>query len=121
MGERILIDTDILIDYVKGKIDLPLDNIYSISEITLYEFIRATKDPERAKELLSREFIILWNDNEILETASHLYRNLSGKGLMIEDRDIIIGATAISKKLKLYTHNKDHFKRMEDFGLKIYE
>ncbi|MBS7652644.1 MAG: type II toxin-antitoxin system VapC family toxin [Candidatus Bathyarchaeia archaeon] len=121
MGERILIDTDVLIDYVKGKTDLPLENIYLISEITLYEFIRATKDPERAKELLSREFIIMWNDNEILETASHLYRKLSDDGLMIEDADVIIGATAISKKLKLYTNNKDHFKRLETFGLKFYE
>ena len=42
MGSRILIDTDVLIDYVKGRCELPIA-VY-ISEITLYEFIRSCKD-----------------------------------------------------------------------------
>jgi predicted nucleic acid-binding protein len=51
MGKGILVDTDILIDYVKGATDLPKEPLF-ITEITLYEFIRGTKDISKAKRLL---------------------------------------------------------------------
>gem|GEM_PF-3590547 len=44
MIERVLIDTDILIEYIKGRLELPKLPIY-ISEITLYEYIRGTNKP----------------------------------------------------------------------------
>lgn len=49
MGEGILIDTDILIDYVKGRQELPDIRIF-ISEVTLYEFIRGTKEKTYQKQ-----------------------------------------------------------------------
>lgn len=69
MGEGVLIDTDALIDYVKGRRSMPKGLCY-ISEVTLYEFIRGIKDPGEAKTLLEREFAIVYCDNEILETAA---------------------------------------------------
>ena len=45
MCSRILVDTDVLIDYVKGRCELPIAEVY-ISEITLYDFIRDCKDPK---------------------------------------------------------------------------
>jgi len=119
MGERILIDTDVLIEYVKGKIELPEDNVYYISEITLYEFIRGTKDPSEAKKILEEEFIVIWNDNRIIETASVIYRKLRKDGKQLSDADIIIASTAIVNRLKLWTLNKKHFERLKDFGLEI--
>ena len=121
MGERVLIDTDVLIEYVKGKIDLPEDGIYYISEITLYEFIRGTKDPSKAKKILEEEFIVIWNDNRIIETASVIYRKLRKDGKQLSDADIIIASTAIVNRLKLWTLNKKHFERLKDFGLEIFD
>lgn len=40
----ILLDVDVLIDYYKEKIDLPPGNIYSISTITLYEYIMRNQE-----------------------------------------------------------------------------
>jgi predicted nucleic acid-binding protein len=121
MGERVLIDTDVLIEYVKGKIDLPEDGIYYISEITLYEFIRGTKDPSKAKKILEEEFIVVWNDNRVIETASTIYRKLKEDGKLLSDADIIIASTAIVNRLKLWTLNRKHFERLKEFGLEIVE
>jgi len=118
VGKRILIDTDILIDYVKGRLTLPYD-IYYISEITLYEFIRGTTKPEKAKSLLEKEFIIIFNDNEIIRKAAEIWRKLKKEGKPVDDRDLIIRATAITKGLTLYTKNTKHFERLKPYGIKI--
>jgi predicted nucleic acid-binding protein len=115
MGERVLIDTDVLIDYVKGKVELP--EVCYISEITLYEFLRGVKDPKTAKKILEEEFIVIWNDNEILETASRIYRELKNSGNLVSDADIIIASTAIVKGLRLWSKNRKHFERFREFGL----
>lgn len=49
MGKGVLVDTDVLIDFVKGHTDLPEEQVF-ITEITLYEFIRGTQDIPRAKK-----------------------------------------------------------------------
>jgi hypothetical protein len=116
MGERTLIDTDILIEYIKGKVDLK--DIYPyISEITLYEFIRGTEEPRRAKELLEESFSILWVDNKILQLAARIWIELKSGGKAIDDRDLIIGSSAIAYNLKLYTRNRKHFDRLREYGL----
>jgi hypothetical protein len=116
MGQRVLIDTDILIDYVKGKTDL--EGLYPyISEITLYEFIRGAKDPAKAKELLEESFNTLWINNKILILTAEIWKTLKNQGTTIDDRDLIIGATAITHNLKLYTGNKKHFNKLKKYGL----
>ena len=79
MGEGVLIDTDVLIDYVRGRRDLPGEVCY-ISEITLYEFIRGARDPREAMRLLEREFVVVYCDNEILEKAVEIWRALRRRG-----------------------------------------
>ena len=51
-----LIDTDILIDYVKDMLDLPLKRL-CITEIVLHESIRWVDNVEKAKEILEETFI----------------------------------------------------------------
>ena len=74
-----------------------------------------------AKRLLEREFVVVYCDNEILEKAAEIWRALRRRGALIEDRDLIIGATAIAKGLPLLTGNVKHFKRLREFRLRFYE
>lgn len=38
----------------------------------------------------------------------------------IDDRDLLIGATAIALNMHLYTRNKKHYSRLQKYGLKLY-
>ncbi len=118
MGEGVLIDTDILIDYVKGFVELPKVPIF-ISEITLYEFVRGTKDVKRAKKLLEETFVVVYNNNEILLKAAEIWIALKESDEIVDDRDILIASAAIAKNLPLMTRNLKHFKRLERFGLRL--
>ncbi len=118
MGEGLLIDTDILIDYVKGRQELP-DIRILISEVTLYEFIRGTKDIPEAKKLIEEGFIILYHDNQIIRKASEIWVSMKKTGEMIDDRDILIAAAAISKQIPLFTRNVKHYERLNKFGLNL--
>ena len=69
---------------------------------------------------MEESFDIIWLDNEILEIASDIWRSLKAKGKLIEDRDLIIGATAITKKLKLLTRNIKHYGKLKTYGLVFY-
>ncbi len=119
MGEGILVDTDYLIEYVRGGRELPPSDIYYVSEITVYEFIRGTRDPEEAKKILEEMFSVIWADNEILEMSAKIWRDMREDGKPMDDRDIVIGATAIVKGLKLLTLNERHFERLRRYGLRI--
>jgi len=118
VGEGILIDTDILIDYVRGLRDLPPKRLY-ITEIVLYEFIRGTDDVDEAKRVLEEGFIVLFHNNEIIAMAAKMWLELRRNGEMLDDRDILIAATAIVKGLQLLTRNVKHYKRLERFGLRF--
>lgn len=119
MGEGILVDTDILIEYYKNLYQLPKQPLY-ISIITMYEFTRGTRDPKTAKKLLDESFPILWLDNEIILKRGEIWQLLRREGELIDDRDLIIGATAIINELELLTENEKHFKKLEKYGLKLY-
>jgi predicted nucleic acid-binding protein len=49
--------------------------------------------------------------------ASEIIKKLKSQNRLIELPDILIGSTAISRKLKLATFNKEHFKRIENLDL----
>ncbi len=72
MGERILVDTDCLIDYYRGELELNPEDSHHVSEITVYEFIRGTRNAKEAKKILERSFSIVWLDNEILESLRNM-------------------------------------------------
>ncbi len=120
MGEGILVDTDYLIEYVRGRKELPPSDIYYISEVTIYELIRGTRDPKEAKEILESMFSVIWVDNEIIELSARIWIDLRREGKALDDRDIVIGATAITRGLKLLTLNEKHFERLQRYGLKLW-
>lgn len=116
---KVLVDTDVVIDYIKGRLELGKDAYY-ISEITLYELLRGFREIEKSKKLLEEIFIVVWNNNDILQKAAEIYRELRRRGLTISDADIIIGATAIVMEMPLWTKNLKHFIPMKEFGLRLY-
>jgi predicted nucleic acid-binding protein len=118
MDERILVDTDVLIDYTKGLVDLPRKRLY-ISEITLYEFIRGCKNVREVKALLESAFVVVFHDNDVLVKASEIWIELKKSGELIDERDILIASVAITKGMHLLTRNVKHFKKLEKFGLKL--
>lgn len=43
------------------------------------------------------------------------------RGRITDDRNLVIGSTAIKKNLKLYTGDREHFSRLVKDGLKFYK
>ena len=115
---RVMIDTDVLIDVEKGRSSLPRAQLF-ISWVSLYEFLRGRRDFSEAKRRLEKVFTVLILNNEVVEKSVEIYRELKSNGLLIDDRDLLIGATAIVFDLPLLTKNKSHYERLLDFGLKL--
>ncbi len=119
MGKGVLVDTDMLIDFVRGSADLPDEQLF-ITEITLYEFVRGSKDISKAKILLEEGFSVIFHDNPIIQKASEIWVEMKRRGKIIDDRDVLIGATSAAKNLPLLTHNRRHYERMKEFGVAFY-
>ncbi len=117
---KILVDTDVLIDYFRG---LPqaisfIKNNYErivLSTITVAELYAGVREGEERKNL--DEFIQLFEslpvDLDISQKGGLLkrdYRASHNVGLS----DAMIAATAIKNELKLYTLNIKHFPMLKD-------
>ena len=121
----VVLDTDTLILLVKNKKLVDFVSMYDayITIITEYEYVRGEVrvgiDPNESKETLEESFNILYFDNKSVEQASLIWAKLSSEGLLIDERDLIIGSICIANKLPLWTLNKKHFERLKRFGLKL--
>ena len=116
---KVLLDTDVLIDFEKGVEDLPEEECY-VSIISVYEFIRGRKDYSHAKKLLEELAGIAPLDNNVILKATEIWRELTRRGEKIDDRDLLIGASAIALNMHLYTRNRKHYSRLQKYGLKLY-
>ncbi len=126
--ERIMLDTDALIDLYRKKnreIFLKALERYHIyvSFITLYEFLfgevyigRKLEDTKRG---LERVVSIIPLDQEILGRMIEIDVELTRRGIQLEFEDLAIGATAIVNDLPLVSANISHFKRLTGYGLKL--
>ena len=122
----ILIDTSIIIDYLrkvnKSKTEFwRVINEYNcaISTVTLYELYSGAKNDKQKKELdIILSFLeIIPFDISQAKYASDIFQTLKKENKLIEFRDIFIASCAISKKLPLVTLNKKHFERID--GIKF--
>ena len=126
-ARRVILDTDVLIKLIKEK---RLSQIFEyiephISFITLYEYLRGlkylNKNLEKEKEKIEESLTILWIINDILIKMGEIWFKLRKKGITIDERNLLIGTTAIAYNLPLWTLNKRHFARLEKYGLKFYK
>lgn len=126
--KKYLLDTNICIYFLKGQFDLHkkieavgIENCF-ISEITIAELKYGVENSSQAvknREILDKfqnKFTIL-----PIFTALDVYAKekarLKKTGKMLDDFDLLIGATAISNNLILATRNFSDFDRLD--GIKI--
>ncbi len=112
-----LIDTNILILYLRKTAGyyelldtLAADDALYISAITRLEIIRGMRDREREATfdiLDSLETIEI--NIEIADKAGELIRTWHTKGVVLEDADALIAASALEHSLALVTTNSKHF------------
>ncbi|NJO58357.1 MAG: type II toxin-antitoxin system VapC family toxin [Richelia sp. RM2_1_2] len=92
-----------------------------VSCITYYEINRGLLALNATRQLgdfnsLFRIYPILYLDIEIIETACRIHANLKNKGRAIQDADVLIAATAITRGLILVSNDSD-MARIEEIYL----
>ena len=123
--EMICLDTNILIDHKRAKekgntrlYQLSQTYSFAITTITTYELFRGDNSKE---DIFWSNFFsqitILDFTLDASNKAGAIFRQLKNRGQMIDIEDILIGAIALSKALKLATENKKHYSKIE--GLEI--
>jgi len=119
---RILIDTSIVIDYLRSHnrnntVFVNLFNNYElcISVISIFELYNGATSEDKKQEIvtLSEEIEVIDFTIETAKIASDLYLDLRRKNKLIEFRDILIASTALLFDIKIATLNRKHFDRIE--------
>lgn len=115
VSDPLLIDTDVLVDYLRGRVEAVnyLDSLSAslfLSVITVAELYAGVRDgKERARlDLFISAFGVIPLDYTIAVTGG-LYRRDYGKSHGTGLADALIAATAITRQLTLVTLNKKHF------------
>ena len=120
MNERLLIDTDVLIDYLRENalaVDF-LENftqlllISSVTVAELYAGVREGKERAALDNFIA-VFEVVPIDEKIAKLGG-LYRRDYGKSHGVGLPDALIAATANIKQAKLVTLNKKHFPMLTD-------
>ena len=129
MNLRFLVDTDWVIEYLRGTPAMVTRltelqpqglalSIISLAE--LYEGVFYSRDPEGdGRDLVDflRGVTVFGIDAEIAQRFGRERGRLRKAGMLIADFDLLIGATALAHNLTLLTNNRSHFERID--GLEI--
>ena len=127
---KYLIDTDVIIDYLRGKAKLSrefVENGSGISIITLgeliygaYKSISPQQSIETTKSFIEESGIqIVGISQETVYNFGEVKAQLEKSGKRLEDFDLLIAATAKINSLILVSRNLQHFKRIK--GLKLFQ
>jgi len=128
---KYLIDTDWIIDHLKGvdRVIMKLEQLASegvamsiISLAEIYEGVYYSKDPVKSQRLLE-EFLapdleVLNVDQEICKIFGKERGRLRQQKKMISDFDLLIASTCLYHNLTLLTNNRRHYEMVE--GLNIF-
>jgi len=126
--KKYLIDTNIVIFYMKGRFDLDvkfddaaIENCF-ISEITLAELkfgVEKSEKPEKNKKALDNfltgiQILPIFHS---LDLYAKEKARLQKAGTPIDDFDLLIGVTSVIHALTMVTNNTNHFKRIRGIRL----
>lgn len=119
-----LLDTSVIIDYLRGKQETvervhALDGRFTSSIVCLaelYEGVYRVHNPQQVKETVENFFSSLSQvyslSLEIAEVFGKLRAELKQRGEGLEDLDLLIAATCLSEHIPLVTQNTKHFSRV---------
>jgi predicted nucleic acid-binding protein len=113
----ILLDTGILFDFLA---DRPGANLVedilkkgkgAVSTITLYELFRVVQAKKHVEQRHKLSTFLHKIDvtEHIARIAGEIYTDLKSKGNLIDNEDILIGATSLYHRMPLFTSNQRHF------------
>lgn len=125
---KYLLDTNICIFLLKKQFDVARqiekvgDENCFISDITLAElYYGASKSGHKQQKMLGVRYIEELFPSlpvrEAIETFADIKAALNSKGILIDDFDLLIGATAVAYDLIMVTENVKHFSRIP--GIRI--
>ncbi len=119
---KILIDTSVLIDHLR-KSDKTKSLLFKviekhdlfISAVSIFELYAGASDQRKIRDIqiILETLESLPFSVEIAQKAGQLFLDLKKENLILEIRDLFIGATAIIHNLPLLTFNKKHFERIK--------
>lgn len=123
-----LIDSDVLINFLKGEkgavktINKLQSQPFYISIISVGEIFEGLLEIKNKKKLvqfkeLLKTVTVINIDYIIIEKFANIRKSLRQKGLLIDNFDLLIAATCLTRNLTLITNNIFHFKRIP--GLKM--
>lgn len=121
-----LIDSDVLIDFLKGKKEV-VENLGKIkpsqrstSIICVGEILEGLTDNKKVQFQKLLNIINVYNvDVKVAVNFAKIRKELRKNGNLIDNFDILIAATCLVYNLTLITNNLKHFERIE--GLKIFK
>lgn len=132
MADKICIDSDVLINFLRNKEDTVAFIIeneekheLATTDINAFELYHGAYVSEKSTEnvkqvdLLLERIIVLPYTTGIAKFSGELLAELKKEGKTIEFRDLFIGSIARANGYKLKTNNTKHFKRIK--GLEIVE
>lgn len=126
MADIILLDTGIVFEFFSNKIssskteNLLYESRATISTLTIFELFNGVtneKHIEQREQFVKLCHIIDFTES-IARKASEIYTKLKLSGELIDTVDIMIAASAMQRKISLFTNNKNHFERIP--GLVLY-
>ena len=127
MEHRTIIDTDILIDFLRNKKEAVLlvtnledkKTLLATTAINAFElYYGAHKSRQSAQNLqatktLLERLILLPLTPRSAQRAGHIYAELELEGNPIRLRDTFIAAIALTRKCSVATRNTEHFKKVK--------
>ena len=124
-----LIDTNIIIyslkqhERVNEKLRETRTIPKSISVITYGELIYGARKSRHVEKNLAISyrvaelFPIIYVNRSVMDVFGEIKNNLARAGEILEDMDILIAATALSRNLILVTNDVGHFQRIGDLRI----
>jgi predicted nucleic acid-binding protein len=127
--KKYLIDSDILIYFLKGKqevvqrlLQIPIDDLY-ISRINYTELLYGAYNSSKVDQNLKiiEPFLDNFKILEFTKTSSFIFAKekarLKKSGNIIADMDLMIASIAIENNCTLITNNMKHFDRVQNLEL----
>lgn len=123
MREKLLVDTDVLIDYLREQPQAvayleTLDDPFYVSVISVAELFAGVRDGDESEQLAS--FLGACNIVELnaaIAEAGGLYRRDYGKTHGVGLADALIAATANSHEMTVVTLNARHYPGLENLHI----